>query len=186
MNGAHGLRQRAATPLLGPPSIDTGQTALSRKPDPTDSWTANPARVVLRDLGGYRWTPWAQAERQRRQVQQLYEHLFQLYLQLAGFRTGGADLGIRPSFLQGAVEERNDDPLLTARVELSLIASKLSQGPSHPRPCQRSRARSSSGAPPEQLDEFRRFEQDFRKAPIAPGTSHHAKPVLQQALHVCA
>ena len=157
---------------------------VQEAPSPTDAWTANPARVVAFETWvDTVWTPWAQAERQRRQVQQLYEHLFQLYLQLRR----DSELveliwGYGLLSWQVAVEDVWH-PLLTARVELSFdrIKAILRVHPTSAVPEIASEI--LSGAPPEQLDEFRRFEQDFRKAPIAPWDVAHAKPVLQQALH---
>ncbi len=60
-------------------------------------------------------------------------------------------------------------PLLIARVELAFDRTKaiLMVHPTSAVPEIASEI--LSGAPPEQMDEFRRLEQDFRKAPIVPG-----------------
>jgi len=74
-------------------------------------------------------------------------------------------------------------PLLIARVELSFdrIRAILRIHPTSAAPDIASEI--LSGTPPEQMDEFRRFEHEFRKTPIAPWDVAHAKPMLQQALH---
>ncbi len=153
-------------------------------PNSADAWTTNPARVAaFVSWVDTVWTPWAQAEQRRRQVQQLYERLFQLYLQV---RRDSELVELIWGYGLLSWQVATEDvwhPLLIARVELAFDRSKaiLTVHPTSAVPEIASEI--LSGAPPEQMDEFRRLEQEFRKAPIAPWDVAHARPVLQQALH---
>ena len=157
---------------------------VQEAPNTTDAWTANPRRVAAFDTWvDTVWTPWAQDERHRRDVQQLYERLFQLYLQL---RRDSELVELIWGYGLFSWQVAGDDvwhPLLIARVELSFDRAHaiLRIHPTSAVPDIASEI--LSGAPSEKMEEFRRFEHEFRKAPIAPWDIAHARPLLQQALH---
>ena len=150
--------------------------------DSKDLWSADPARVaVFRRWVETTWTPWAIAEKKRRQVQKFYARLFEHYLQL---KRDAEQVELMWGYGLLSWQVGEDDvwhPLILGRVEMVFDRTEavLTVHPTSAIPELASEI--LTGAPAGSVEEFRRLEQEYRKSPIAPWDLAHAHPFVKVA-----